>query len=35
VQTGINNNVKVQINQGLSEGDRVVIGDPLPAVAGA
>jgi macrolide-specific efflux system membrane fusion protein len=35
VQTGINNNVKVQINQGLSEGERVVIGDPLPAVAGA
>ena len=35
VQTGINNNVKVQINQGLSEGDRVVIGEPLPAVAGA
>ena len=35
VQTGINNNVKVQINQGLNEGERVVIGDPLPAVAGA
>jgi ABC-type dipeptide/oligopeptide/nickel transport system ATPase component len=34
VQTGINNNVKVQINQGLNEGERVVIGDPLPAVAG-
>ncbi|WMI97434.1 macrolide transporter subunit MacA [Pseudomonas chlororaphis subsp. aurantiaca] len=35
VQTGINNNVKVQIKDGLAEGDRVVIGDPLPAVAGA
>ncbi|AVO59629.1 macrolide transporter subunit MacA [Pseudomonas chlororaphis] len=35
VQTGINNNVKVQIKDGLAEGDQVVIGDPLPAVAGA
>jgi macrolide-specific efflux system membrane fusion protein len=35
VQTGINNNVKVQINGGLAEGDRVVIGDPLTHVAGA
>jgi macrolide-specific efflux system membrane fusion protein len=35
VRTGINNNVKVQIKDGLAEGDRVVIGDPLPAVAGA
>ncbi|MGY4817730.1 macrolide transporter subunit MacA [Pseudomonas chlororaphis subsp. piscium] len=35
VQTGINNNVKVQIKDGLVEGDRVVIGDPVPAVAGA
>ncbi|MBK5374600.1 macrolide transporter subunit MacA [Pseudomonas sp. TH08] len=35
VQTGINNNVKVQINGGLAEGDRVVIGDPLTNVAGA
>ncbi|AZC51259.1 macrolide transporter subunit MacA [Pseudomonas chlororaphis] len=35
VQTGINNNVKVQIKDGLAEGDRVVIGDPVPAVAGA
>ncbi|PWE42000.1 macrolide transporter subunit MacA [Pseudomonas prosekii] len=35
VQTGINNNVKVQVNQGLAEGDKVVIGDPLPAVAGS
>jgi macrolide-specific efflux system membrane fusion protein len=35
VQTGINNNVKVQINDGLAEGDRVVIGDPLTNVAGA
>jgi len=34
VQTGINNNVKVQVNAGLAEGDTVVIGDPLPAVAG-
>lgn len=35
VQAGINNNVKVQIKDGLAEGERVVIGDPLPAVAGA
>ncbi|MBP5076442.1 macrolide transporter subunit MacA [Pseudomonas chlororaphis] len=35
VQTGINNNVKVQIKDGLAEGDQVVIGDPVPAVAGA
>ncbi|MDF3198893.1 macrolide transporter subunit MacA [Pseudomonas sp. 1912-s] len=34
VQTGINNNVKVQILDGLAEGDKVVIGDPSPAVAG-
>ncbi|MBT2375234.1 macrolide transporter subunit MacA [Pseudomonas fluorescens] len=35
VQTGINNNVKVQILDGLAEGDKVVIGDPSPVVAGA
>lgn len=35
VQTGINNNVKVQIKDGLAEGEQVVIGDPVPAVAGA
>ncbi|OLF53507.1 macrolide transporter subunit MacA [Pseudomonas chlororaphis] len=35
VRTGINNNVKVQVEDGLAEGDRVVIGDPAPAVAGA
>ena len=35
VQVGINNNVKVQINDGLVEGDRVVIGDPVSAVAGS
>ncbi|MBK5540915.1 macrolide transporter subunit MacA [Pseudomonas sp. TH07] len=35
VQTGINNNVKVQIRDGLVEGDKVVIGDPVSAVAGA
>ncbi|WEL42597.1 macrolide transporter subunit MacA [Pseudomonas sp. CBSPBW29] len=35
VKTGINNNVKVQILDGLAEGDKVVIGDPSPAVAGA
>lgn len=35
VQTGINNNVKVQINEGLAEGDRVVIGDPVTPVAGS
>lgn len=34
VKTGINNNVKVQILDGLAEGDKVVIGDPSPAVAG-
>ncbi|MFC6300512.1 macrolide transporter subunit MacA [Pseudomonas sp. CCM 7893] len=34
VQTGINNNVKVQITDGLVEGDQVVIGDAAPAVAG-
>ncbi|QBF29085.1 macrolide transporter subunit MacA [Pseudomonas tructae] len=35
VQAGINNNVKVQISQGLAEGDRVVIGDPVTQEAGA
>ncbi|MDD1013910.1 macrolide transporter subunit MacA [Pseudomonas rubra] len=35
VQAGINNNVKVQIRQGLAEGDRVVIGDPVTQEAGA
>ncbi|WP_194788521.1 macrolide transporter subunit MacA [Pseudomonas sp. UFMG81] len=35
VQAGINNNVKVEIKQGLGEGDRVVIGDPVTDVAGA
>ncbi|KPC23565.1 Syringolide efflux protein SyfC [Pseudomonas syringae pv. cilantro] len=35
VQTGINNNVQVEIIDGLTEGDRVVIGDPAAAVAGA
>ncbi|WP_017903483.1 macrolide transporter subunit MacA [Pseudomonas asplenii] len=35
VRTGINNNVKVQINDGLAEGDKVVIGEPTPTVAGA
>ncbi|MFC3944012.1 MULTISPECIES: macrolide transporter subunit MacA [Pseudomonas] len=35
VHTGINNNVKVQIKDGLQEGDRVVIGEATPAVAGA
>ncbi|TKK26491.1 macrolide transporter subunit MacA [Pseudomonas sp. CFBP13528] len=34
VKTGINNNVKVQILDGLVEGDKVVIGDATPAVAG-
>ena len=34
VKTGINNNVKVQILEGLAEGDKVVIGDAMPAVAG-
>lgn len=35
VQTGINNNVKVQVTEGLAEGDQVVIGEASPAVAGA
>ncbi|MBJ2221756.1 macrolide transporter subunit MacA [Pseudomonas sp. MF7453] len=35
VKTGINNNVKVQILDGLAEGDKVVIGDAIPAVAGS
>ncbi|RUQ46458.1 efflux transporter periplasmic adaptor subunit, partial [Corynebacterium pseudodiphtheriticum] len=35
VKTGINNNVKVQILEGLAEGDKVVIGDATPAVAGS
>lgn len=35
VQTGINNNVRAQIKDGLAEGDKVVIGEPSPAVAGA
>jgi membrane fusion protein, macrolide-specific efflux system len=35
VQVGINNNVKVEIKDGLVEGDTVVIGDPVSAVAGA
>ena len=35
VQTGINNNVKVQIKDGLAEGDRVVIGEPVSGEAGA
>ncbi len=35
VQTGINNNVKVQIKDGLTEGDRVVIGEPVSGEAGA
>ena len=34
VKTGINNNVKVQVLEGLAEGDKVVIGDATPAVAG-
>ncbi|MCU1780277.1 MULTISPECIES: macrolide transporter subunit MacA [unclassified Pseudomonas] len=34
VKTGINNNVKVQILDGLVEGDKVVIGDATPVVAG-
>ena len=34
VKTGINNNVKVQILDGLAEGDKVVIGDASPAVVG-
>jgi macrolide-specific efflux system membrane fusion protein len=32
---GINNNVRVEIKNGLAEGDKVVIGEPIPAVAGA
>ncbi|UWF47457.1 macrolide transporter subunit MacA [Pseudomonas sp. N3-W] len=35
VKTGINNNVKVQIDDGVAEGDKVVIGDPVSAVAGS
>ncbi|MDB6446367.1 MULTISPECIES: macrolide transporter subunit MacA [Pseudomonas] len=35
VQTGINNNVRAEIKDGLAEGDKVVIGEPAPAVAGA
>src|SRR5471032_290093 len=35
VKTGINNNVKVQIEDVLAEGDKVVIGDPVSAVAGS
>lgn len=35
VQAGINNNVRVQISQGLEEGDRVVIGEPVTGDAGA
>jgi macrolide-specific efflux system membrane fusion protein len=37
VQTGINNNVRVEIKSGLAEGDQVVIGEPsaTPATAGA
>ncbi|MGG5288714.1 macrolide transporter subunit MacA [Pseudomonas shirazensis] len=35
VQAGINNNVKVQIKDGLAEGDRVVIGEPVTGEAGA
>ena len=35
VQAGINNNVKVQIKDGLAEGDRVVIGEPVSGEAGA
>ena len=34
VKTGINNNVKVQILDGLVEGDKVVIGDASPVAAG-
>lgn len=34
VKAGINNNVKVQILDGLAEGDRVVIGEASPTVAG-
>jgi len=35
VQAGINNNVKVQIKDGLAEGDRVVIGEPVSGESGA
>ncbi|WDM61536.1 macrolide transporter subunit MacA [Pseudomonas sp. NEEL19] len=35
VQAGINNNVKVQIEDGLAEGDRVVIGEPVSGETGA
>jgi macrolide-specific efflux system membrane fusion protein len=35
VQMGINNNVRAEIKDGLAEGDKVVIGEPIPAVAGA
>ncbi|RON51640.1 macrolide transporter subunit MacA [Pseudomonas frederiksbergensis] len=35
VKTGINNNVRAEIKEGLAEGDKVVIGEPAPAVAGA
>nr|WP_314487114.1 macrolide transporter subunit MacA [uncultured Pseudomonas sp.] len=35
VRTGINNNVRVQIEDGLAEGDRVVIGEPVAGQAGA
>lgn len=35
VQAGINNNVKVQVKDGLAEGDRVVIGEPVSGEAGA
>ena len=35
VQAGINNNVKVQIKDGLAEGDRVVIGEPVSGETGA
>ncbi len=34
VQAGINNNVQVQITQGLAEGDRVVVGELATATAG-
>jgi len=35
VKTGINNNVRVQVDEGLQEGDQVVIGEPSTATAGA
>ncbi|MBX8484685.1 macrolide transporter subunit MacA [Pseudomonas cichorii] len=35
VQTGINNNVQVEIKNGLAEGDQVVIADPSATVAGS